>query len=292
MSIVYRVRHESRFSYNDTVTHGYSEARLLPRPTPHQRVRSAALEVDPTPDDRAERVDFFGNPVVYFGLARPHEALVVTATSEVEVEAPPPCPAAKAPWEDARAAAGAGEVSQFAIESPAVEVTKPAARYARPSFPAGRPLIEAAAELTERIHQDFEYSPGTTKVRTPVSEILGRRRGVCQDFAHLEIACLRSLGLAARYVSGYLGAGVGARSSHAWCALALPDGSWLDLDPTNRLVAPPAHVTLAWGRDYSDVAPLKGVVFTEADHKLAVSVTVRQLARRPRGSTPGGAPSG
>lgn len=277
MTAVYRIRHESRFSYNDTVTHGYSEARLLPRPTPHQRVRSAALEVDPTPDDRAERVDYFGNRVVYLGLARPHDALVVTATSEVEVEAPPPSPAAKAPWEDARAAAAGGEVSQFVIESPAVEVTRAAARYARPSFPAGRPLIEAAAELTERIHHDFQYSPGATTVLTPVSEILGRRRGVCQDFAHLEIACLRSMGLAARYVSGHLEAGVGARSSHAWCALALPDGSWLDLDPTNRKVSPPAHVTLAWGRDYSDVAPLKGVIFTEADHQLKVEVTVRRV---------------
>lgn len=294
--VVFRVWHETRFSYDDPVTHGYSEARLLPRPTPNQTVHSAQLLVDPPPDDRSERVDFFGNRVVHLVLARPHDALVVTAVSEVEVRPIPGVPlAGAAPWEESRlvAAREAGpgvrgapavEAGQFLLESPLVEVTGAVADYARPSFPPGRPLVEAVTELTERIHDDFEYRPGATTLRTPTSDVLGRRRGVCQDFAHLEIACLRAHGLAARYVSGYLetpapdgqAAPVGAHASHAWCAVLLPEGSWLDLDPTNRLVAPPAHVTLAWGRDYSDVAPLKGVVFTEAAHRLSVSVDVRR----------------
>jgi transglutaminase-like putative cysteine protease len=141
-------------------------------------------------------------------------------------------------------------------------------------------------DLTERIHRDFVYRPGVTTVLTPVSEVMARRRGVCQDFAHLEIACLRSIGLPARYVSGHVETGgggdggdglVGTGASHAWCAVALPDGTWLDLDPTNRLVAPPAHVTLAWGRDYSDVAPLKGIVFTRGGHRLSVTVRVTRV---------------
>lgn len=313
--VVFRVWHETRFSYDDPVTHGYSEARLLPRPTPNQRVHSAQLLVNPPPDDRTERVDFFGNRVVHLGLARPHDGLVVTAVSEVEVRPIPGVPlAGAAPWEEARlvAAREAGpgvrggpavpgvrggpaipgvrggpaiEAGQFLLESPLVEVTGAVADYARPLFPPGRPLVDAVTELTERIHDDFEYRPGATTLLTPISDVLARRRGVCQDFAHLEIACLRAHGLAARYVSGYLetptpdgqAAPVGAHASHAWCAVLLSDGSWLDLDPTNRLVAPPAHVTLAWGRDYSDVAPLKGVVFTEAAHRLSVSVDVRRV---------------
>ena len=146
--------------------------------------------------------------------------------------------------------------------------TTPGSR-SRPADPCGT----AVTELTARIHRDFVYQPGVTTVLTPVSEVMARRRGVCQDFAHLEIACLRSLGLPARYVSGHVETGPGAGASHAWCAVALADGTWLDLDPTNNRVAP-AHVTLAWGRDYSDVAPLKGVVFTEGRHRLSVAVTV------------------
>jgi len=270
------VRHETRFVYDAPVTHGLSEARVLPRATPHQVVVAAGLAVDPEPDDRAEHTDFFGNRVVHLAVARPHSALTVTATAEVDVTTGPPGPAAGAPWDsgDWRRAPGA---VQFCVASPLVDPDAATAAYARESFPPGRPLDEAVADLTGRIHRDFAYQPGVTTVLTPVSEVMARRRGVCQDFAHLEIACLRSLGLPARYVSGHLETGAGTGASHAWCAVALPDGTWLDLDPTNRLVAP-AHVTLAWGRDYSDVAPLKGVVFTEGGHRLSVTVTVTRLS--------------
>ena len=278
------VRHETRFTYEATVTHGLSQARVLPRPTPAQTVRSAAVTVEPGPDDRSEHLDFFGNRVVHLAVARPHSVLSVTATAEVDVVTAEPGPAADEPW---NAAARPGpELVQFVVASPLVTADGATAAYARRSFPPGRPLREAATDLTERIHRDFVYQPGVTTVLTPVSEVMARRRGVCQDFAHLEIACLRSLGLPARYVSGHVETGpvggssealVGAGASHAWCAVALPDESWLDLDPTNRLVAPPAHVTLAWGRDYSDVAPLKGVVFTEGGHRLSVTVTVTRL---------------
>ena len=272
------VRHETRFTYEAPVTHGLSEARVLPRPTPAQTVHAAGMSVDPEPDDSAEHVDFFGNRVVHLAVARPHSVLAVTATAEVDVVAADPGPAAGEPWDVVRRSAStdAGLV-QFTIGSPLVAADAATAAYAAASFPPGRPLQEAATDLTERIHRDFAYQPGVTTVLTPVSEVMARRRGVCQDFAHLEIACLRSLGLPARYVSGHIETGQGAGASHAWCAVALPDGTWLDLDPTNRLVAPPAHVTLAWGRDYSDVAPLKGVVFTEGGHRLSVTVTVTRL---------------
>ncbi len=268
----YRVHHETRFAYDVAVTHGYSEARLLPRETARQRVLAAGLTVDPEPDDRAERSDFFGNRVVYLGIAPPHGVRAVTPDAAGPLT-PAPAPPDVA-WEEARLVGG--EDSQFTLESPLVELPEGAERYARKSFTAGRGLLEAARELTERIHDDFAYTPGATTVLTPVSEVLARRRGVCQDFAHLEIACLRSLCLPARYVSGHLETGVGVGASHAWCALRLPDGTWVDFDPTNRRVAP-AHVTVAWGRDYTDVAPLKGIVFTEARHRLTVSVTVRRV---------------
>jgi transglutaminase-like putative cysteine protease len=276
------VRHETRFTYEAVVTHGLSEARVLPRETPSQAVRRAEVTVEPRPVDRSEHLDFFGNRVVHLAVARPHSVLSVTATAEVDVTPAQPGPAADEPW-DAVGRPGP-DLVPFVVGSPLVEADAATAAYARESFPAGRPLREAATELTERIHHDFCYQPGVTTVLTPVSEVMARRRGVCQDFAHLEIACLRSLGLPTRYVSGHVetgpgeGAGlVGAGASHAWCAVALSDGTWFDLDPTNRLVAPPAHVTLAWGRDYSDVAPLKGVVFTEGGHRLSVTVTVTRV---------------
>jgi transglutaminase-like putative cysteine protease len=272
------VRHETRFTYAALVTHGLSEARVLPRETPTQAVLSAEMSVEPRPDDRSEYLDFFGNRVVHLAIARPHTVLTVTATAEVDVIPAVPSPAADEPWD----AIGRPppELVEYAVGSPLVPADAAVAAYARESFPPGRPLREAVTDLTDRIHRDFVYQPGATTVLTPVSEVMARRRGVCQDFAHLEIACLRSLGLPARYVSGHIETGgdddglVGAGASHAWCAVALPDGSWLDLDPTNRSVAPPAHITVGWGRDYSDVAPLKGVVFTEGSHRLSVTVTV------------------
>jgi transglutaminase-like putative cysteine protease len=265
------VRHVTRFTYDVPVTHGLSEARLLPRATATQAVHSAELAVEPRPDDQSEYLDFFGNRVVHLAVARPHSVLTVTATAEVDVVPPDPGPAADEPWD-----AGGPcppELVQFVVGSPLIEGNGAVGDYARESFPPGRPVREAVRDLTARIHRDFVYRRGVTTVLTPVSEVMARRRGVCQDFAHLEIACLRSLGLPARYVSGHVETGLGAGASHAWCSVALTDGTWLDLDPTNDLVAP-SHVTLAWGRDYSDVAPLKGVVFTEGRHRLEVRVTV------------------
>ena len=268
------VRHETRFTYDAPVTHGLSEARVLPRVTPNQAVHSAELVVEPRPDDQSEYLDFFGNRVVHLAVARRHAVLTVTATADVDVAPAQVGPVAGEAWD----AAGRPppELVQFVVGSPLVEGDDAVSEYARESFPARRPLREAVSDLTSRIHRDFAYRPGVTTVLTPVSEVMARRRGVCQDFAHLEIACLRSVGLPARYVSGHVETGPGAGASHAWCAVALADGTWLDLDPTNDLVAP-SHVTLAWGRDYSDVAPLKGVVFTEGRHRLAVTVTVTRM---------------
>ena len=268
------VRHETRFTYDAAVTHGLSEARVLPRATTTQAVLWAELAVEPRPDDQSEHLDFFGNRVVHLAVARPHSVLSVTATAEVDVVPAVPGPAADEPWD--AASRPSPEFVQFVVGSPLVEGNGAVSLYARDSFAPGRPLREAVNDLTARIHRDFVYQPGVTTVLTPVSEVMARRRGVCQDFAHLEIACLRSLGLPARYVSGHVETGPGAGASHAWCAVALADGTWLDLDPTNNRVAP-SHVTLAWGRDYSDVAPLKGVVFTEGRHRLSVTVTVTRM---------------
>jgi transglutaminase-like putative cysteine protease len=268
------VRHETRFTYEAPVTHGLSEARVLPRVTPAQSVQSADLVVDPRPDDQSEYADFFGNRVVHLAVARPHAVLTVTATATVDVVPLDPGPAADEPWD--AAPRPSSELVQFVVGSPLVAGNGSVSDYARQSFPPRRPVLEAVRDLTARIHRDFLYQPGVTTVLTPVSEVMARRRGVCQDFAHLEIACLRSVGLPARYVSGHVETGPGAGASHAWCAVALPDGTWLDLDPTNDRVAP-SHVTLAWGRDYSDVAPLKGVVFTAGRHRLAVTVTVTRM---------------
>jgi transglutaminase-like putative cysteine protease len=267
------VRHETRFTYDAVVTHGLSEARVLPRVTPTQSVHRADVTVEPRPDERTEHLDFFGNRVVYLALSRPHSVLSVTAIAEVEVSEAAAGPAADEPWDSIDWPA---DLVQFVAGSPLVAANGAVAAYAGQSFPPGRPLREAVTDLTERIHGDFTYRPGVTTVLTPVSEVMAQRRGVCQDFAHLEIACLRSLGLPARYVSGHVESGPGAGASHAWCAVALPDGTWLDVDPTNRLVTP-THVTLGWGRDYSDVAPLKGVVFTEGRHHLSVTVTVTRM---------------
>jgi len=213
----------------------------------------------------------------------------VTATSTVSVSEHQPLPMTGPAWERAGMLLAADlspemlTARQFCFESPLVPLSAAVRQYALPSFAAGRSLVEAVAELTERIFIDFVYDPGFTTVATPLEEVLRFRRGVCQDFAHLAIACLRSMGLAARYVSGYLETAppageerlIGADASHAWPSVFVPGGGWLDIDPTNNQLVGPTYVTTAWGRDYADVSPLKGIVFGGGDsHSLDVSVDV------------------
>ncbi|MCB0975753.1 MAG: transglutaminase family protein [Actinobacteria bacterium] len=281
----YRIVHRTTYEYGLPATMCFNLAHLGVRSTPVQRVESTDLSILPTPDDRLDRVDAFGNATTYFSIERPHSALEVTAVHTVDRCASSPPPSASSRWEEATLTTALAD-RELMLASPHVPLLAELKAYAETSFSPGRPLLEAAAELVSRIFHDFVYQPGFTTVSTPLGEVLEHRRGVCQDFAHVALGCLRSVGLAARYVSGYLETipppGVdkvfGADASHAWCAVRLADGRWLDLDPTNDQVAPSTHVTLGWGRDYGDVVPLKGVVFSAGGSTdLAVQVDVARI---------------
>jgi len=299
-TVRYDVRHTTTYSYSQSVAVCHNLVHLEPRTLPGQRLLAHAVEIDPQPGLISRHVDFFGNAVRTFSIERAHDRLAVTAVSRVEVDPPADWRGwPLRPWEElrdrlARAAdAAAGAARQYTLDSPLVQGAGPLARWAEASFTPGRPWAEALFDLTRRIHREFTYEPGATTTGTPVEEVFALRRGVCQDFAHLQIACLRSLGLAARYVSGYLSneraadagsagpadAGlVGADASHAWLACWGGDDGWLDVDPTNDCTGGTRHLTVAWGRDYGDVSPVKGVCIGGGDHRIEVVVDVR---RRP-----------
>ncbi|MGO9059721.1 MAG: transglutaminase family protein [Candidatus Binataceae bacterium] len=279
-----RAIHTTTYNYSNPVSLCHSEVHLAPRATAHQRVVSHELLIDPRPDSSATRQDYFGNEVTYFAIDEPHQTLSITSTSVVDLHpAEPIHPGLTPPWEQVRDAVGRYETVdsfdalQFVFESPRIAIGPEFAAYAAPSFGAGRPLLEAAMSLCRRIHREFEYDQRATTVRTLVGEVLSSRRGVCQDFAHIMIAALRSLRLPARYVSGYLrsvGNSVGAEASHAWVSVFCPGFGWLDLDPTNDVMPSGGHVTIAWGRDYSDVSPVKGVALGGGEQTIGVSVEV------------------
>lgn len=289
--MTFKVVHRTEYRYDRSVFSTYGEARLHPRELTGQQCYSTTLSVDPFPEEYRVRRDFFGNRVAHYAVLEPHTSLVVTATSVVDVRGRQVLlPATGAHrWEavrdDLRTSTDpeALDARQFALPSPAAGPSDGATRYVAESLAPGRPLLEALADLTARIRTDFEYQPGSTDVDTTVDELLTRGAGVCQDFAHLTIAGLRALGLSARYVSGYLEteppAGMerlqGADVSHAWVGVFVPGIGWIDLDPTNDQFVDDRYVTVAWGRDYNDVPPLKGVIFTESDsHELTVTVDV------------------
>jgi transglutaminase-like putative cysteine protease len=289
----YRITHRTAYAYSDEVSLSYGRGHLQPRTLPWQRCVASEVAVDPAPSDRSVRPDAYGNASVYFSVTQPHTALTVTGTSEVEVADPPVDEAALAlDWRAARpGAAGDPLAVEFALASPQVVLTPDVHDYAAVSLRPGRPFGEAVADLRTRIHQDCTYRPGATTVTSSVPDVLARRAGVCQDFAHLAVACLRSHGLAARYVSGYLATDpppgrprvVGADASHAWVSVRVPGpGSgpdrWLAFDPTNDQLAGDRYTTVAWGRDYGDVPPLRGVLFSDAERSsMTVSVDVAPL---------------
>ena len=289
----YRVRHTTRYTYSHPVAIAHNEVHLTPRTGGLQHTRRTQLAIDPAPSVLSQQQDFFGNTIHFFTLQAPHHEMTVTAVSDVSLRPErPPAPEDTQPWEKVRAAlrqdlslAGL-DAYQFVFESPYGRWDDETAAYAAPSFPPGRPLLVAALDLIHRIHADFTYEPGATSVATPVAEVLRDRRGVCQDFTHLAIACLRSVGLTARYVSGYvlnLGSKDGARlvgadASHAWLAVYDPQHGWIDLDPTNDTIPSDQHVTVAWGRDYGDVSPVKGVILGGGEHTVAVAVDFTPVA--------------
>jgi transglutaminase-like putative cysteine protease len=285
--MTYKIVHRTTYKYKYPVTVGNHVACLKPRAMAHHQSAKSELRIQPRPATCTERVDFFGNILCFFAIQEPHRELVVEARSEVKLEWKAlPSPERVLPWEEAvkevpndHSPEGL-EAYQFGFESPRIRMRPEFAAYALQSFTPGRPMPEALLDLTARIHRDFRFDPKVTNVRTPTEEVFKKRRGVCQDFAHLQIACLRSLNLAARYVSGYLRTYpppgqprlVGADVSHAWVSAYCPGMGWLDLDPTNNVVPSNGHVTLAWGRDYGDVSPLRGLILGGGAHTLKVGV--------------------
>jgi len=287
--MLYRVNHATIYNYSEPVTLCHNLVHLTPRQALHQTLRRSQILVTPLPGVLLQETDYFGNATLFFSIQEPHPKLTVTAHHLVEVTPPAlPEPSQTIPWDQAvvqlrqdRSQEGL-DAYQYVFSSCYVKPNVPLADYARPSFPQGRPLLEGVLDLTQRIHAEFHYDPTATTVATPLAEVLARRRGVCQDFAHLEIGCLRSLGLAARYSSGYLLTNpppgqerlVGADASHAWLSVHCPGYGWIDVDPTNNQLTSDKHITLAWGRDYDDVSPIKGIILGGGRHSVRVAVDV------------------
>lgn len=291
----FSVVHRTEYTYSAPMTDGYTVAHLLPRSTAFQRIESVVIETEPPADDEDQQIDVFGNTVLRIGVHHPHERFCVTARSVVE--ALPPLAtsvleASTTTWEEAADAVrdirgdDALAVGPFAAATARTPPVAGVVEFAAEVFSPGRPLVDAVDEFCTRIYREFEFDPSFSDISTPVDAVIAARRGVCQDFAHLSLACLRAVGLAARYVSGYIETGApsgeeeltGAAVSHAWCSVWSPDLGWVDLDPTNDQFPPTRHVTVGWGRDYRDVNPVRGVVIgPPSTQTLTVSVDVTRL---------------
>jgi transglutaminase-like putative cysteine protease len=290
--MLYRVTHVTQYSYQTEVSVSHHLLHLRPRETARQRVECFDLIVQPEPAVISRRIDYFGNHAHGLTIEGGHRQLEVVAGSRIRILAAPRVDGgATPPWESVVEAcrqdcwSAAVEAAEFRFDSPFVRRNRQVADYARTSFMAGRPMVGAVQELNARIFEDFQFDARATSVATPLEEVFEERRGVCQDFAHLMIACLRSLGLPARYVSGYLETVppkgqarlVGADASHAWVSVWCPGVGWMDFDPTNNLEPAERHITVAWGRDFGDVSPIRGVLVGSGDHALSVSVDVEPL---------------
>jgi transglutaminase-like putative cysteine protease len=290
----YRVTHSTKYNYSENVTLCHNVSHLLPRTTPQQQCHVSELKIIPLPVAVNEWTDLFGNRQASFSIQKPHKELIVTATSEVEVSSSGSLldDAFPTAWEqvvDYLASATdleSIEARMYVLESEFIEFSDAVRNYTSISFKPGRPILQAVEDLMHRIYKEFDYVPGFSTLATPLGEVLQHRKGVCQDFAHLAIACLRMRGLAARYVSGYLETIppegkerlVGADASHAWFSVYVPHQGWIDFDPTNAQIPAEQHITAAWGRDYADVAPLKGVIFGGGKkHQLEVAVDVERI---------------
>jgi len=282
--MILRAVHTTTYRYSDAVSLCQTEVRLRPRNCRAQDVLEHELVIDPAPRTSSMRSDYFGNDVTAVTIDRIHEDLSIIATSLVDVRGTEAIhPGLTPSWEAVRDAISRHDIEdtfdafQFALESPRVRLTPAFFDYSHPSFDTGRPILECATDLCHRIYSDFKYDGAATNVNTAVEKTLRSRVGVCQDFAHVAIACFRSHGLAARYVSGYLRTGddiIGANASHAWLSVYCLGFGWIDIDPTNDAIPSTSHITLAWGRDYSDVPPVKGVALGGGTHAVGVQVSV------------------
>jgi transglutaminase-like putative cysteine protease len=296
--MIYKIVHRTTYRYKYPVSLGNHVACLKPRTLPRHRLTQSELKIEPTPATQIERQDYFGNTLCFFTVQEPHHELVVEARSEVVLDnnqAPSPNLSdgliPQLSWEavveelSADHSPEGTDAFQFSFESPRICIRPEYAAYAAESFTTRRAMPEALRDLTTRIHHDFRFDSKSTNVRTPTEEVFKKRRGVCQDFAHVQIACLRSIGIAARYVSGYLRTYpppgkprlIGADASHAWVSAYCPGLGWLDMDPTNDVVPSDGHVTLAWGRDYGDVSPLRGLILGGGAHTLKVGVDMEPI---------------
>jgi transglutaminase-like putative cysteine protease len=289
----YRVRHETVYHYGGDVAHSHQLLHLAPRDSDNQVCRSRTITLDPEPSTRREDVDAFGNFVTRLEYDLPHDRLQVLAEAAIEVGLPKTAAATESTaWEEVRDALSYSgqpmttaylDASRFRMESTYVKIKQTFSDYAADCLVPGGPLLPGAESLMHKMHRDFAYAPGTTTIRTGAIEAFTARRGVCQDFAHIMLACLRSRGLAARYVSGYLrttppgseSALLGADASHAWVSVFCPPLGWVDLDPTNDVRVGTGHIVIAWGRDFGDVSPLRGVIVGGGRHRLSVRVSVQ-----------------
>jgi transglutaminase-like putative cysteine protease len=290
----YKISHKTEYVHQEPVFLCHNLARLFPRNTENQACRKTFIQIDPEPSIYTEYTDFFGNKVVYFAIQHEHSKLTVNVISEIEKIKPvfleidlyghSTCEEVK--QQLMQPMASLAEARQYISETSITQSSPEILHYAQQTFFPTRPVFEAAHELMERIHADFEFEPGFTTTATSVSQVMRQRKGVCQDFAHIAIACLRSVGLPARYVSGYIetlppnGADklVGADASHAWYSVFIPHLGWIDFDPTNNQTPSDQHITIGWGRDYADITPLKGIILSSGNHQLNVSVDVRKSA--------------
>lgn len=287
--MIYDVSHRTLYRYAEPVVHSQHLTHMAPRAMPWHAVKHHSLIVEPAPTMRSEHVDAFGNPAVLLEIEVPHTELVLHARSTIEVAArPAAAPEATTPWDALRAGDDAPgvDIVRFACVTRLTMPTLEIADYARQSFPPGRPVLAAARELTQRIFTDFKFDATATDVSTPLTRVFQQRRGVCQDFAHLALACLRALRIPARYVSGYILTRPppgqpkmqGADASHAWISVWAPETGWVDLDPTNNVVVDDEHIAFAFGRDYDDISPISGILLGGNEHTVTVAVDVTQIA--------------
>ncbi|MBD9464951.1 transglutaminase family protein [Pseudomonas sp. Pdm06] len=295
MNARYQILHDTHYHYDSPVSLAQQLAHLWPRACDWQRCTEQQLLISPEPTTRRDEQDVFGNPLTRLAFERPHDELLVNARLSVEVLARPELDFNLSPaWESTRnaltysgrpLAAPLLEACRYRFESPYVHLKRSFVEFSESCFPPGRPLMVGVRALMEKIFEEFTFDAEATQVATPLVEVLERRRGVCQDFAHLMLACVRSRGLAARYVSGYLLTQpppgqprlIGADASHAWVSVYCPVLGWVDFDPTNNVQPALEHITLAWGRDFSDVSPLRGVILGGGAHDPEVRVTVMPL---------------
>jgi transglutaminase-like putative cysteine protease len=289
----YRVTHITKYDYQTPTALCHNIVVQSPARLPFQQVKSYKYNIFPEPNYLATRKDFFDNEFIYFSVQKTHQKLLVESKSEVEISMPNWAevdPKQTQPWEEVvswlQTTDAMNDIRQFYLESTHVSFIPGVREYALQSFTPGRPVMDAMLDLNKRINKDFKFTPGFTDISTPLEEVFKHRKGVCQDFAHFSLACVRSLGLAAKYVSGYIETIpppgkpklVGADASHAWNAIYIPSIGWVEFDATNNLLVKDQHIRVAYGRDFADVVPLKGIVYSNGGQKMVVTVDVSKAS--------------